>query len=110
MRVCRFKDGRIGVVALALVLVPAAGVAPVFSQASSEREIERFTCKDVMREPNTSREVAIAFLHGYLLGKSGASRFDVDLLKAQTDSFVEQCLDRPGEKAVDVMIRLKAGK
>ena len=95
---------------VALVLVSACGVAPAFSQAASEREIERFTCKDVMREPNTSREVAIAFLHGYLLGKSGASKFDVDLFKAQTDSFIDQCLDRPAEKAVDVMVKLKAGR
>jgi hypothetical protein len=80
------------------------------SQASSEREIERFTCKDVMREPNTSREVAIAFLHGYLLGKSGTSKFDVDLLKSQTDAFIDQCLDHPGEKAADVMIKLKGSK
>ena len=76
----------------------------------TEREVERFTCKDVMREPNTSREVAIAFLHGYLLGKSGTSKFDVDLLKAQTDSFVDQCLDHPAEKALDVMVKVKAGR
>jgi len=106
----RFSEKGISVIALGLASVSVCGVVPVFSQSSSEREIERFTCKDVMREPNTSREVAIAFLHGYLLGKSGASRFDVDLLKAQTDSFVEQCLDHPGEKAVDVMVKLKGSK
>ena len=106
----RFGEKGISVIALVLASVFVCGVVPAFSQSSSEREIERFTCKDVMREPNTSREVAIAFLHGYLLGKSGASRFDVDLLKAQTDSFVEQCLDHPGEKAVDVMVKLKGSK
>jgi hypothetical protein len=93
-----------------LALASSCVIAPAWSQTSPEREIERFTCKDVMREPNTSREVAIAFLHGYLLGKSGTSKFDVDLLKAQTDAFIDQCLDRPGDKAVDVMTRLKAGK
>ena len=45
-----------------------------------------------------------------LLGKSGTSKFDVDLLKAQTDSFVDQCLDHPAEKALDVMVKVKAGK
>jgi hypothetical protein len=106
----RLRFSEKGISVIALVLASVCGVVPAFSQSPSEREIERFTCKDVMREPNTSREVAIAFLHGYLLGKSGASRFDVDLLKAQTDSFVEQCLDHPGEKAVDVMVKLKGSK
>ena len=101
---------RTGAIALALLSASVWGVGPARSQASSEREVERFTCKDVMREPNTSREVAIAFLHGYLLGKSGTSKFDVDLLKAQTDSFVDQCLDHPAEKALDVMVKVKAGK
>lgn len=96
--------------ALALVLVAVCAAAPAIAQASSQRQIDKFTCKDVMKEPNTSREVAIAFLHGYLLGKSGMSTFDVDQLKAQTDSFIDQCLDHPGEKAVDTMTRLKAGK
>jgi hypothetical protein len=94
----------------ALVLAFVGAISPAWSQTSPEREVERFTCKDVMREPSTSREVVIAFLHGYLLGKSGTSKFDVDLLKAQTDAFIDQCLDHPGDKAVDVMTRLKAGK
>ena len=38
-------------------IIPAAG------QTATDRAVELFTCKDVMREPNTSREVAIAFLH-----------------------------------------------
>ena len=58
-------------------------------------------------QPNTSREIAIAFLHGYLLGKSGNSKFDVDVLENQTNTFIEQCLDNPQSKAVDVMMKLK---
>jgi HdeA/HdeB family len=72
-----------------------------------ERAIELFTCKDVMRQPNTSREIAIAFLHGYLLGKSGNSKFNVEALENQTNAFIEQCLDNPQSKAVDVMTKLK---
>jgi hypothetical protein len=106
----RTQFGGMEIAALVLILASVCGIAPASSQASSEREIERFTCKDVMREPNTSREVAIAFLHGYLLGKSGTSKFDVDLLKSQTDAFIDQCLDHPGEKAADVMIKLKGSK
>ncbi len=77
------------------------------AQTATDRAVELFTCKDVMREPNASREVAIAFLHGYLLGKSGGSKFNVEVLEKQTSAFIEQCLDNPRDNAADVMAKLK---
>lgn len=81
--------------------------APGAAQTATDRTIELFTCKDVMREPNASREVAIAFLHGWLLGKSGGSEFNVEALEKQTKAFIEECLDNPQGKAADVMAKLK---
>lgn len=81
--------------------------ASAMAQTASDRAVELFVCKDVMREPNTSREVAIAFLHGYLLGKSGGSKFNVEVLEKQTAAFIEECLDNPQSKAADVMAKLK---
>jgi hypothetical protein len=77
------------------------------AQTSTDRAVELFTCKDVMRKPDTNREVAIAFLHGYLLGRSGGSIFNVEALEKQTGAFIEQCLDNPKDNAVDVMAKLK---
>jgi HdeA/HdeB family protein len=71
------------------------------------RTIEQYLCKDVIRESGDNRDVAIAFLHGYLLGKSGSSKFDLEALHKQTDDFIEQCLDNPAQKAVDVMAKVK---
>lgn len=71
------------------------------------RTIEQYMCKDVMRESGANRDVAIAFLHGYLLGKSGSSKFDLEVLHKQSDDFIEQCLDYPAQKAVDVMAKIK---
>jgi len=88
----------------------SAGIVLVGSasgQVATERVVDLFSCKDVMREPNTSRDVAIAFLHGYLLGKSGGSKFDVEVLEKQTNAFIETCLDNPQSKAADVMAKLK---
>jgi len=79
----------------------------VQAQTQADRTIEQFKCKDLMREPDQNRAVAIAFLHGYLLGKSGNSKFNVEVLEKQTDSFIEQCLDNPQTKAEDVMLKLK---
>ena len=88
----------------------AAGLcwaASVSAHTATDRAVELFTCKDVMREPNTSREVAIAFLHGWLLGKSGNSKFNVEVLEKQTNAFINECLDNPTAKAADVMAKLK---
>ncbi len=91
--------------------IPIAAICwtlPASAQtATTDRVIEQFTCKEVMREPNTSREVAIAFLHGWLLGKAGDSKFNVEVLEKQTNAFIDECLDNPQSKAADVMAKLK---
>jgi hypothetical protein len=86
--------------------VVCAGAA--LAQDTKNRTIEQFTCKDVMRDNGEDREVAIAFLHGFLLGKSGSSSFNLDALHKQTDAFIERCLDNPAEKAMDAMLKVKS--
>jgi hypothetical protein len=81
--------------------------ATVHAQETGDRTIEQFSCKDVMRDSGSNRDVAIAFLHGYLFGKSGGSKFNLDTLRKQSDLFIDRCLDNPSEKAVDAMAKVK---
>jgi hypothetical protein len=74
---------------------------------SGDRSVEQYACKDVMRESGGNRDVAIAFLHGFLLGKSGGSGFNVETLRKETDAFIERCLDNPALKAIDAMTAAK---
>jgi HdeA/HdeB family len=92
--------------AVALASLISAGAA--LAQEPSDRTVEQYACKEVMRETGSNREVAIAFLHGFLVGKSGSSKFNVDILHKQTDAFVDRCLDNPAEKAVDAMMKVKS--
>jgi hypothetical protein len=89
------------------VLSLLLGAGPALAQADKDRTIEQYQCKDVMRDSGSNRDVAIAFLHGYLLGKSGVSSFNLAALHKQSDAFIERCLDNPKEKAVDVMSAVK---
>ena len=97
----------IGIIGAAALLMTGTGWQDVSAQQAETRNVEQYTCKDVMRERGSDRDVAIAFLHGFLLGKSGSSTFDRAALHKQTRDFIDQCLDNPGEKAVDVMSKLK---
>jgi hypothetical protein len=89
------------------MLLGAAQFQPAYPQTAPDRVVEQYLCKDVMRESGVDRDVAIAFLHGFLLGKSGTSKFNVDRLRKESDQFIEMCLERSGEKAVDVMTAVK---
>jgi HdeA/HdeB family len=84
------------------------GSPPAWAQDTKDRVVEQYTCKDVMRESGANRDVVIAFLHGFLLGKSGSSKFNVDVLRKQSDDFIERCLENPGEKAVDAASKVKS--
>lgn len=89
-------------VAAAAVLVPLTAAAQ-----DSKRTVDQYKCKDILRESGSNREVAIAFLHGYLLGKSGTQTFDLQTLAKQTDAFIEWCLDNPNESAAAAMTKVK---
>jgi HdeA/HdeB family len=91
----------------AAVFAAACLPAAVSAQDKGDRTTDQYTCKDIMRESGPNRDVAIAFVHGYLLGKSGSAKFNIEMLEKQTDSFVDRCLENPGEKAIDAMIKVK---
>jgi HdeA/HdeB family len=90
-----------------LVLLLAPGFGPAAAQDAKDRSVEQYLCKDVVRESGVDRDVAIAFLHGFLLGKSGSAKFNLDVLQKQSNAFVERCLDNPGERALDAMAKIK---
>ena len=86
----------------------AVGLATNASaQDSTMRKISDYTCKDVMRDSGEGCDVAIAFMHGYLLGKAGATEFDLEVLTKQSDAFIDYCLDNPTAPAMDAMIKAK---
>ena len=101
------KPTQIAAVLGAAVLL-AGAIAPISAQDSKDRTIEQYSCKDIMRESGANRDVAIAiaFLRGFMLGKSGSTKFNLDVLHKQSDDFIERCLANPDEKAMDAMAKV----
>jgi hypothetical protein len=82
-------------------------MSPGLAQEPRERSVEDYLCRDIMRDSGADRDVAIAFLHGVLLGRSGSSRFDRETIRTQTEAFIDRCLNNPTEKAIDAMAGVK---
>lgn len=88
-----------------------AAVALGFSLSSfaeGEAQVEdmnAYKCKDVMRMSGEDRDVAMAVLHGYMLGKKGVVSFvPAELGKASND-FIEYCLDHPADNAMETFAK-----
>jgi hypothetical protein len=74
------------------------------SEASTTtRDMNDYTCKDLMRTTGEDRVIGLALLHGYFLGKRGTTTFQPDAMRKATDQFVEYCLDHPTAKVLGAM-------
>jgi len=100
------RTGLKATIVIATVVYAGWASSSALAQGGKDRMIEQYTCKDIMRESGPSRDVAIAFLRGFLLGKSGGTKFNIDVLHKQSDEFVEHCLANPDEKAMETMSRI----
>lgn len=98
---------RLRLAALTCAMLMTGAALAQEKKDTGDRTVEQYSCKDVMRESGVNRDVAIAFLHGFILGKSGGNGFNVETLRKQTDAFIERCLDNPGLKAIEAMTAAK---
>ena len=88
--------------AISLSLVAFSGVVSA-EEMTADKDLNDYSCKDVMVFTIDNREIAIALLHGYFLGKQGTTTFNTEKLAKRTDQFIDYCLDNPKEKALNAM-------
>lgn len=80
-----------------LILLPATTTTVL---AADSRDFGNQTCKEIMRLSGSDRDIALAFAHGYMLGKKGTTRYEVEALAQITDQFIDYCLDHPAANAL----------
>jgi HdeA/HdeB family len=98
-------SAKIAAVLSTMLVVLATGAA--LAQEKDDRSVDQYLCKDIMRDSGASRDVAIAFIHAYLLGRANATTFNVAKMRQQNEAFINRCLDNPNEKALDAMMKVK---
>ena len=89
------------VFALTLLMVTALPVPA--GAAEDDGDLTTLTCKEVMILSGVDRDNTISFIHGYIVGKQGATDVDLDKLTDSTETFMNTCLDNPTAKAIPTM-------
>ena len=91
------------VVSLFALLI--SGSSAVAGESRTE-DLSNYLCKDVMRLSGEDRDIALAFVHGYRLGKKDTTQFVTQELSEITDKFFDYCLDHPSEPALTVFMKI----
>jgi hypothetical protein len=92
--------GTIAATTLAALFLAGANALAAEPPSQNARDLRDNTCKDVMRLSGQDRDVALALAHGYVLGKKGTTKFEIDRLALITDKFIDHCLDNPKDNAL----------
>ena len=79
----------------------AAEARAKVEDASGVVKINEVLCKDITRFSGEDRVIALGVLHGYYLGKKGATQYATNTLARASDEFIEYCLDNPRAKALE---------
>lgn len=86
--------------AVAAVVTFSVLAGGTVAEAADKRDFGTLSCKEVMRLSGEDRDLALAFAHGYMLGKKGTTQYEVEALALVTDQFIDYCLDHPAENAL----------
>ena len=101
------KIAALSIGTIAAVLMTSAGLQAVAQQDQSQTvDVEALTCKQVMILSGADRDTTISYIHGYVAGKHGHGKVDLDALTVATEAFVNDCLDAPTANAVATLEKL----
>ena len=73
------------------------------TQTEPENSLDNLLCRDVMIMAGVDRDTTIAFMHGYLTHKRGDNIVVVERIEGSTAVFLQNCLDMPKAKAMEVL-------
>ena len=95
-----FRSHRILAATFSISTLCFSGSAALAGELSEPRDLKDNQCRDVMILSGEDREIAIAFAHGYMLGKKNTTRYVPEELGEATDKFMDYCLDNPKDNAL----------
>jgi len=104
-----FKLGEVLAAAAAMAVLSLSTGGAFAAQPQGEKDVRDLgssSCKEVMRLSGQDRDVALALAHGYVLGKKGTTKYEIEVLAQITDKFIDYCLDNPKANALDAFEKI----
>ena len=95
-----YKSNKFLVVVVTFSALCFGGTTTYSGELSETKDLKDSQCRDVMILSGEDREIAIAFVHGYMLGKKNTTRYVPEKLGEATDKFMDYCLDNPKDNAL----------
>lgn len=94
------KSHQVLAVAVSFTMCCLGVSAALAGELSEPKDLSNYLCKDVMILSGEDREIALALVHGYRLGKKNTTRYVPEELAIATDNFMDYCLDHPKDNAL----------
>lgn len=102
----KLNVGAMVVAALAALSLGGMNALAADPPSQNARDLKSNTCKDVMRLNGQDRDVALALAHGYVLGRKGTTKYEIDRLSQITENFIDYCLDNPKANALEAFEKI----
>ncbi len=102
----KYNAGIIAAAAFAALPLAVMNALAADAPSRNARDLKEYTCKGVMLLSGQDRDVALALAHGYVLGKKGTTKYEIDKLAQITDKFIDHCLDNPKDNAMAVFEKI----
>jgi hypothetical protein len=94
----KFKVSMIAAYACAIT----CSTAPTFAQDTPVLDVGTVDCRTLLKMDESEKDFTLVFLHGFMSGKAGNTIFEGPAFGAATDAIVEECIDNPSAKLLDV--------
>jgi hypothetical protein len=89
---------------LAILALASAPVAHAETSDAPEKnprlDVEGMSCRYLLESGGSERDLLLAFLHGYVAGKSAGEAQDVVEMAETTDRVIGWCIDNPGQTVI----------
>ena len=102
----KINVGAIAVAALAALSFSGMNALAADPPSQNARDLKSNTCKDVMRLNGQDRDVSLALAHGYVLGRKGTTKYEIDRLSQITENFIDYCLENPKANALEAFEKI----
>ncbi|MXN66930.1 hypothetical protein GR183_18610 [Stappia sp. GBMRC 2046] len=90
-----------------IALLLLGGAAAYAQDEAIKVEVDKITCREMLKMASDEREFTLIFMHGFISGKKGELLFDGPALTEDTDQILDACIGGPDETLLAVFEKVR---